>query len=111
MSFRFIIASVILASGLPLAAAERSAEENYKQHCVECHGRDGKSQTRLGRKSGAKDLTNKENQAKLTDEDAFKGIKLGRKNNKGEEKMEPFGDRLSDKEISDLVAYIRTFAR
>ena len=65
----------------------------------------------LGRKSGAKDLTNKENQAKLTDEDAFKGIKLGRKNNKGEEKMEPFGDRLSDKEISDLVAYSRSFAR
>jgi|SRR5688572_18392498 len=96
---------------LPLAAAERPAAENYKQHCVECHGRDGKSQTRLGRKSGAKDLTDKERQAKLTDEDAFNGIKHGRKNSKGEEKMEAFGDRLSDREISELVAYIRAFAK
>jgi mono/diheme cytochrome c family protein len=105
------VALVIAISGLAAAAAERTALENYKQHCVECHGRDGKSQTRLGRKSGAKDLSSKENQAKLTDEDAFNGIKLGRKNNRGEEKMEAFGDRLSDKEISDLVAYVRTLAK
>jgi mono/diheme cytochrome c family protein len=111
MRFRFFTFASLLLSALPVAAAERSAAENFKQHCVECHGRDGKSQTRLGRKSGAKDLTDKQNQAKLTDEDAFNGIKNGRKNSKGEEKMEAFGDRLSDKEISDLVAYIRTFAK
>jgi len=107
-----IIAPVVVAglSFLPLAAA-RTAEENYKKHCVGCHGPDGKSQTRLGRKSGAKDLSDKNNQAKLTDEDAFNGIKNGRKNSKGEEKMEAFGDVLSDKEISELVAYVRTFAK
>ena len=49
--------------------------------------------------------------AKLTDDDAFKGIKHGRKNSKGEEKMEAFGDRLSDSEISALVAYVRTFSK
>jgi mono/diheme cytochrome c family protein len=106
-----ILASAIVLSLLPVAAAERTAQENYKKHCVGCHGADGKSQTRLGRKSGAKDLSSKENQAKLTDEDAFKGIKQGRKNDKGEEKMEPFGDFLSDKEITELVAYVRTLAK
>ena len=106
-----IVASAIGLSILPLIAAEHTAQENYKQHCVECHGRDGKSQTRLGRKSGAKDLSDKANQAKLTDEDAFNGIKHGRKNSKGEEKMEPFGDRLSDTEITELVAYVRTLAK
>ena len=112
MRFRSCVnALMFMSSLLPLAAAERTAEENYKQHCVECHGRDGRSQTRLGRKSGAKDLSSKENQAKLTDEDAFNGIKNGRKNSKGEEKMEAFGDRLSDKEISELVAYVRTLAK
>ena len=108
--YRFVVVATAFAASL-LVAAEKSAEENYKQHCVECHGRDGKSQTRLGRKSGAKDLTDKANQAKLTDEDAFKGIKHGRKNSKGEEKMEAFGDRLSDNEISALVAYVRTFSK
>ena len=112
MRSRTCLVALLLVSSLrPLTAAERTAEENYKQHCVECHGRDGRSQTRLGRKSGAKDLSSKENQAKLTDEDAFKGIKFGRKNKKGEEKMEAFGDRLSDREISELVAYVRTLAK
>jgi mono/diheme cytochrome c family protein len=105
------VALLVILPALVVAAAERSAEENYKQHCVECHGRDGKSQTRLGRKSGAKDLSSRENQAKLTDEDAFNGIKHGRKNSKGEEKMEAFGDRLSDKEITALVAYVRSLAK
>jgi mono/diheme cytochrome c family protein len=41
----------------------------------------------------------------------FKTIKNGRTDDKGEEKMEAFGDRLSDGEISDLVAYVRTFAQ
>ena len=96
---------------VPLLALGRTPEENYKKHCIGCHGADGKSQTRLGRKSGAKDLSDKANQTKLTDEDAFNGIKNGRKNSKGEEKMEAFGDVLSDKEISELVAYVRTFAK
>ena len=95
----------------PLLAVERTAQENFKEHCVECHGRDGKSQTRLGKKSGAKDLSDKANQTKLSDEDVFKTIKGGRKNKKGEEKMEAFADRLSDKEISELVAYVRTLAK
>lgn len=107
---RSIIALVVILF-VPLLAVARTAEENYKKHCIGCHGADGKSQTRLGRKSGAKDLSDKSNQAKLTDEDAFNGIKKGRRNSKGEEKMEAFGEFLSDKEISELVAYVRTFAK
>ena len=107
---RILIALVVILLVPPLAVA-RTAEENYKKHCIGCHGADGKSQTRLGRKSGAKDLSDKSNQAKLTDEDAFNGIKKGRRNSKGEEKMEAFGELLSDKEISELVAYVRTFAK
>jgi cytochrome c6 len=104
-----LLASVLLAA--PAVQAAPTAAENYKKHCASCHGPDGKSQTRLGRRSGAKDLSNKENQAKLTDDDAFKGIKFGRKDSKGQEKMEPFGDVLSDKEITELVAFVRTFSK
>lgn len=106
-------AAVLLAvlSLTPLLPAAPTAKENFEKHCRKCHGDDGKSQTRLGRKSGAKDLSDKANQAKLSDEDAFKTIKFGRKNDKGEEKMDPFGSELSDKEISELVAYVRTLAK
>ena len=112
MRIRFCLVALSAALILPpLRAVERTAQENFKEHCVECHGRDGKSQTRLGKKSGAKDLSDKANQTKLSDEDVFKTIKDGRKNKKGEEKMEAFSDRLSEKEISDLVAYVRTLAK
>lgn len=92
-------------------APRATAKENWSNHCVDCHGQDGKSQTRLGRKSGAPDLTDKKRQAKLTDEDAFNGIKFGRKNSKGEEKMDAFGADLKDPEIVELVAFVRAFAK
>ena len=106
-----LLASALLFSGASLASAAPTARENYKTHCTSCHGSDGKSQTRLGKKSGAKDLSDKVALAKLTDEDVFKTIKFGRKNDKGEEKMEPFGDDMSDPEITELVAYVRTLAK
>lgn len=94
-----------------LPAAEMSAQQNYKQHCSSCHGPDGKAQTRLGKKSGAKDISDKAAIAKLSDDELFKTIKEGRRNAKGEEKMEAFGDDLSDKEITALVGYVRTLAK
>jgi len=100
--------NLILSSPCPAAP---TARENYKEHCNVCHGADGKGQTRLGKKSGAKDLSDKVALAKLTDEDVFKTIKLGRKDAKGEEKMEPFGDEMSAAEITQLVAYVRTLAK
>ena len=102
--------SLLVLLPSPVSSA-KTARENYKEHCNVCHGADGRSQTRLGKKSGAKDLSDKAAQAKLTDADAFKTIKEGRKNAKGEEKMEPFGDDLTDAEITALVAYVRTLAK
>jgi mono/diheme cytochrome c family protein len=106
-----VVAPLALLSVVSFAFAAPTAKESYEKHCQKCHGPDGKAQTRLGRKSGAKDLSDKNNQAKLSDEDAFKTIKFGRKNDKGEEKMDPFGSDLTDKEISELVAYVRTLAK
>jgi mono/diheme cytochrome c family protein len=113
MSFRIRVAALGLAPlfAVVFAAAAPSAQDNYKKHCNVCHGADGKSQTRLGRKSGAKDLSDSAAMAKLSDRDVFMVIKDGRKNAKGEEKMEPFGDDLSELEITDLVAYVRTLAK
>ena len=105
---------IAIACALPLlatGAAAAEARDNYKKHCTSCHGPDGKAQTRLGRKSGAKDLSDKTALGKLSDEEVFKTIKFGRKNEKGEEKMEPFAAEMSDAEITALVAYVRTLAK
>lgn len=107
----WLIVSASLSAAASPAVAAPSARENYKTHCVSCHGADGKAQTRLGKKSGAKDISDKTALAKLSDEDVFKTIKFGRKNDRGQEKMESFGDDMSDPEITELVAYVRTLAK
>lgn len=93
------------------APAPVVAREIYSEHCASCHGRDGKAQTRLGRKSGAKDLTDKKAMARLTDEDIAKTIRLGRKNAQGEELMEPFGRTLSEPQIAALVPLVRSYSQ
>lgn len=104
---------VLLATGLVGAstAFAATAAENWETHCAGCHGADGKAQTRIGRKAGAKDLTDKANQAKITDAEIMKLVKGGRVNAKGEEKMEAFSDRLSDAEITALIEIVRNFAK
>jgi cytochrome c6 len=104
--------SLLLLAWLPATSgAAPSAAENYEKHCAGCHGANGRAQTRLGKKSGAKDLTDKNGAGKLSDDAIFQTIKLGRKDKKGEEMMEPFGKEVSDREITELVAYVRRFAQ
>lgn len=83
----------------------------FDKNCASCHGKDGKGQTKAGRKAGVKDLTNKEHQASFTDEAAFKAIKEGMKDETGKEQMKPYGDTLTDEEIQLLVAYVRSLAK
>lgn len=101
---------VTLIGLLPQVHAATPAD-NWETHCAGCHGADGKAQTRIGRKAGAKDLTDKANQAKIADDEIFKLVKGGRVNAKGEEKMEAFGDRLSDPEITAIIQFVRAFAK
>jgi len=104
----------LLLLPLLLAAAVTAAPtaaQNYDKHCASCHGADGKGQTRLGRKSGAKNLTDKEGVGKLTDAELFRTIQAGRRDDKGRERMEGFGNDLSAAEITALVAHVRRFTQ
>lgn len=104
---------LLLTAFLAALTSTRAAgpADNWEKHCAGCHGADGKAQTRIGRKAGAKDLTDKANQAKITDDEIFKLVKGGRVTAKGEEKMEAFGDRLSDPEITAIIQFVRAFAK
>lgn len=101
----------LLAAATALAAAAPTAAQNYEKHCASCHGADGKGQTRLGRKSGAKNLTDKAGAGKLTDAELFRTIQSGRRDAQGRERMEGFGSDLSPAEITDLVAHVRRFTQ
>lgn len=83
-------------------------EANWKKNCASCHGQDGKGQTMMGKKAGAKDYTDPKVQEGFTDEEAVKATKEGVKKD-GKTVMKPYADKLSDDEIKELVAYIRKF--
>lgn len=89
------------------AAPAADVEQNWTTHCASCHGKDGKGKTKAGRIAGAKDLTDAAYLKQFTDEQIFEGIKKGRKDDKGKEKMKPFADKLNDEEITALVKHVR----
>lgn len=86
------------------------AKATYDKDCAKCHGKDGKGDTKMGQKLGAKDYTDAKVQDALTDEAAFKATKEGYKDKDGKVIMKP-SEGLSDAEIKALVAYMRTFKK
>ena len=68
------IFAAVLASGTLLAA---DAKVIYDKECTKCHGADGKGDTKMGKKLGAKNYTEAKVQEAVTDAAAFKAIKEG----------------------------------
>ena len=100
--------AVIVAATLSAKAGE--AKALYDQNCARCHGADGKGDTKIGRKLGAKDYSDPKVQAELKDDAAFKAIKEGFKTSDGKTVMKPSED-ISDDDIKALVGYMRTFKK
>jgi mono/diheme cytochrome c family protein len=82
----------------------RPASQTYRRHCVSCHGSDGKSRTSKGRFSHARDLTDAQWQADVSDERIFNSIMNGR-NVRGN--MPAFANKLNEKEVDSLVGFVR----
>ena len=93
-----------------LTANAGDAKEIYAKSCAKCHGKDGKGDTKMGQKLGAKDYSDPKVQAALTDEAAFKAIKEGFKSKEDKVLMKPTED-VSDADIKGVVAYMRTFKK
>src|SRR6266508_6383620 len=83
---------------------------NWANNCAQCHGKDGRADTKMGKQLNAKDLTDPKVQAAFTDAQATKSIKEGVKQN-GKTTMKAFGGKLTDDEIKALVAYTRTLKK
>ena len=103
-----VIVAIIAVSALSAMAAD--AKATYEKDCAKCHGPDGKGDTKMGKKYGAKDYTDAKVQEELKDEAAIKAIKEGYKDKDGKVVMKP-AEGLSDDEVKALVAYMRTFKK
>ena len=94
--------SFIHAGNADVAAGKRI----YVELCKTCHGLDGKGPGVMKFNPPAADLTSRQVQAKL-DSGLYKSIHEGRANTA----MGAWTYALSDQEIRDVVAYIRTFGQ
>ena len=106
-----VIITAIIAGALgtwSLSAAD--AQSNWDKNCAKCHGKDGSGKTAMGKKFKLLDYTQADAQASFTDEQAAKAIKDGVEED-GKTKMKPYGDALSEQEINDLVALVRSFKK
>jgi cytochrome c6 len=102
-----------LIIAIAMATASLSAADlksNWETHCMKCHGADGKGNTKMGRQSGVKDYTDPKVQAEMNDEKALKIIKEGIVE-KGKKKMDPYAEKLSEQEMKELIAHMRSFGK
>jgi mono/diheme cytochrome c family protein len=82
----------------------------YDKSCAKCHGQDGKGQTKMGLKSGAKDYTDAKVQDALTDANGIKAIKEGLK--VGDKLVMPKPAEVpSDGDAKAMMAYMRSFKK
>ena len=105
---------IIITACLTLGSASLPAadvKENWDKNCASCHGKDGKGETKAGKKADVKDLTDAKYQESFTDEQMLQQITEGMKDKSGKERMKPFRDKLSAEEIKALVKFVRDFKK
>ena len=107
---KIFVMTVALVFGGVMAAPAAELKALWDQHCVSCHAKDGSGNTRMGKKSGAKDYRDPKIQAELNDEKSLKVVREGIVE-KGNERMKAFKDKLTDDEIKQLIAHLRTFGK
>ena len=90
--------SIIALCGLPASGQDVAA--NYKEKCSMCHGKDGQ-----GGKMGTKAFASAEVQA-LSDAELTAAISKGKP-----PKMPAYEGKITDAEIKDLVAYVRSLGK
>ena len=107
---KLLTLSIAVIAVAALSARAGDAKDLYDQGCAKCHGADGKGDTKMGKKLGAKDYTDAKVQAELKDDAAFKAIKEGLKDKDDKTLMKP-AEGLSDDDIKGLVAHMRAFGK
>lgn len=106
---KLFVLTVVVLAGMVLTANAADAKALYEKECAKCHGSDGKGDTKMGKKTGAKDYSTAKVQEEMKDDKAFKAIKEGLKD--GDKTVMKPTEGVTDDEIKELVKYMRTFKK
>jgi len=93
------LAVLVAALLAPPAARAADAASVWASHCADCHGKDGRGRTGMGRRLGVKDLSSTPKSAAELAADIADGIP--------ERKMPAYGKKLSPEQIDALAAFVK----
>src|SRR5271165_3952550 len=93
------LAAALVTALVTVTARAEDATALWNKSCASCHGKDGKGQTKMGKKKGVKDYTDAKIDGTVMDYKASETIKDGVKDYKGEEKMKAYGNAVSVDDI------------
>jgi len=102
--FGIALAAIVAASTATTALAQGTGADTYKSMCSMCHGTDGLATGPMGKSMNIPPFNSPE-PSKASDADLIAVTKNG----KG--KMPAYGSKLTDPQIKDVVAYIRTLQK
>ncbi|RKH59453.1 c-type cytochrome [Corallococcus aberystwythensis] len=105
MTTRWFLLSALLLCAPALTHAE-DTPALWEKSCKNCHGPDGRAQTRMGQKESIPDMSRATWQKAESDADIRAVIANGSSHNP---KMKAYKDRLTPEQMDALVRYIRTF--
>jgi mono/diheme cytochrome c family protein len=99
-----LVGALCLMGSVARSQDAANGEKVYKAKCASCHCPDGKGETAAGKATKARDLgsaeVKKETDAEWTD------IIV-----KGKNKMPGYDKKLTDAEVKDVVAYMRSLVK
>jgi mono/diheme cytochrome c family protein len=95
---------IMVALTVVPALAQSSGADTYKAKCMMCHAADGSGSTPAGKAMGAIPFSSPD-LVKASDADLIAATKNG----KG--KMPAYSGKLTDEQITAVVAYIRTLQK
>ncbi len=99
-----LVGVLCLASTVVLAQDIANGEKVYKAKCASCHGPDGKGETAAGKATKARDICSDD--VKKESDAAWTDIIM-----KGKNKMPLYDKKLTDTEVKDVIAYMRSLCK
>ncbi len=110
---RELVAFLLVLAALAGPAAADTAKDNYNAYCVQCHGLQGNGMGLNVRDMAVqpRDHTDVKAMSGRSDEELFKVIKEGGLAISKSVLMPAWRDVLSDKEINDLVGFLRDLCK
>ncbi len=99
-----VVAVMCLAGASLRAQDTASGEKVFKAKCASCHGPDGKGETAAGKATKARDICSDD--VKKESDAAWTDIIT-----KGKNKMPSYTGKISDSDVKDVIAYMRSLCK